>query len=422
MATTASGVPMMNDGNQNPHRSPRLPVKIAASRWVNAAEPLLQHQPAQAQRLISQGLQLEPSLAAAYFNLGLALHQRQRIHAAIRAYRMALTHGEGQGLVQGSAQRNLAQDLLLSGVFREGWALYEQRLAVEKQRGFSALAGEAWQGIWDPRPLERLLLVAEQGLGDTLMFCRLGLLLQRDLAIPVSLFCQQPLQELLREGSHLDGVSHRLDLALLEQPGTRWCPLMSLPERMHLNPTAMPHQVPYLRVDPARVAHWGSRLGRRPGCRLIALHWQGNPRHEGSLYSQGRSMPFQALQPLAQLAAVDFVSVQKGAGSEQLVINGSLPFVQGQRAVSASMDFRDTAAVLANCDLLISADSGVVHLAGALGLPAWVALCHVPEWRWGLRTERTPWYPTLRLFRQTKAGEWDPVINAMAKRWIGEHG
>lgn len=132
-------------------------------------------------------------------------------------------------------------------------------------------------------------------------------------------------------------------------------------------------------------------------------------------------MPFQVLQPLAKLAAVEFVSVQKGPGSEQLVINGSLPFVQGQAAVSANMDFRDTAAVLANCDLLISSDSGVVHLAGALGIPTWVALCHVPEWRWGLHTERTPWYPSLRLFRQARAGDWKAVIHAMSQRWIAQH-
>ena len=130
-------------------------------------------------------------------------------------------------------------------------------------------------------------------------------------------------------------------------------------------------------------------LKRRPGHRLIGLHWQGNPRHEGSLYSKGRSIPFTELCGLKKLE-VEFVSVQKGAGSEQLQLDAGLPFVAGQGDVSASMDFIDTAAVLANCDLLISADSGVVHLAGALGIPTWVALCYVPEWRWGLKGERTP--------------------------------
>ena len=113
----------------------------------------------------------------------------------------------------------------------------------------------------------------------------------------------------------------------------------------------------------------------------IALHWQGNPSHEHSLYSRGRSLPFERLLALGQLANVEFVSIQKGAGSEQLQINKGLPFVAGQDTVSQSMDFKDTAAVLGNCDLLISSDSAVVHLAGAMGIKTWIALRWIPEWR-----------------------------------------
>jgi len=396
-------------------------VKIAAASWVNGAEPLLQQQPALAQRQIGLGLQLDPSLAAAYFNLGLALHQRGRIPAAVRAYRLALQLAagpDGDAGVQAAAQRNLAQDLLLHGEFREGWTVYEGRPTVPNLNLISAEAGEPWRGIWDPRPLERLLLVAEQGLGDTLMFCRLGLSLQRQLGLPVSLLCQAPLEELLRDGTGLSQVGHRLDATALGHAGSRWCPLLSLPQRMNLRPNRMGPQTPYLQIEAQRVALWRRQLQRRAGFRLIALHWQGNPRHEGSLYSRGRSLPFTALRPLGQLPGVEFVSVQKEAGSEQLAGNTALRLVRGQPLVSASMDFRDTAAVLANCDLLISADSGVVHLAGALGLRAWVGLCHVPEWRWGLVGERTPWYPSLRLFRQATASDWDGVIQAMVRAWL----
>ena len=128
-------------------------------------------------------------------------------------------------------------------------------------------------------------------------------------------------------------------------------------------------------------------------------------------------MPFKALEELKGIQEVEFVSVQKGAGSEQLQLDAGLNFVAGQGAVSASMDFIDTAAVLANCDLVISADSGVVHLAGALGIPTWVALCYVPEWRWGLKGENTPWYQGMCLFRQPSNGDWKSVIEAMAQRW-----
>ena len=120
---------------------------------------------------------------------------------------------------------------------------------------------------------------------------------------------------------------------------------------------------------------------------LIALHWQGNPGHEHSLYSRGRSLPFERVLPLGQLADVEFVSIQKGAGSEKLQFNKALRFVAGQKNVCQSMDFKDTAAVLANCDLLISSDSAVVHLAGAMGIPTWLAPTVDTGMALGLRRE-----------------------------------
>ena len=151
---------------------------------------------------------------------------------------------------------------------------------------------------------------------------------------------------------------------------------------------------------------------------MIALHWQGNPGHEHSLYSRGRSLPFEQLLPLGQLADVEFVSIQKGAGSEQFQTNSELTFVAGQKSVSQSMDFKDTAAVLANCDLLISSDSAVAHLAGAMGIPTWLALRWIPEWRWGLEGECTAWYDSVHLFRQPRNGDWDAVIRAMITAWM----
>lgn len=420
MATAPLGIPVMNDRNEDPHQHAPLPGKLAAGDWINRSKALLAQDPAQAQVLIGNGLQLAPDLGAGYFNLGLALHQQARPAAAIRAYRLALVYGHRDSLVTRSAQRNLAQDLLLAGDFREGWSRYEDRLGDHDHRFFRERCGAPWQGIWDPRPLNRLVLVAEQGLGDTLMFCRLGLELQRALSVPVTLFCQKPLVPLLQRCSALDQVTFEVKEGLLNAPGSLWCPLMSLPSRWHLDPGTLKRRGPYLELAAATVERWRRKLKRRPGHRLIGLHWQGNPRHEGSLYSQGRSLPFAELCGLKDLEAVEFVSVQKGAGSEQLRLDAGLPFVMGQGEVGASMDFIDTAAVLANCDLLISADSGVVHLAGALGIPTWVALRFVPEWRWGLQGERTPWYPSLRLFRQPTHGDWPAVIGAMAECWRQE--
>ncbi len=410
----------MNDRNEDPHQQASLHSKLAAHEWVNSSKTLVERDPSQAQILINKGLQLDPRLGAGYFNLGLALHQQARPAAAIRAYRMALRYGESNELVKRSAQRNLAQDLLLSGEFKEGWCRYEDRFDTDDHRFFHEKCGKTWQGVRDERPLKQLLLVAEQGLGDTLMFCRLALDLQEQLQIPITLFCQKPLVPLLQQYSALGHVTEEISEEIFNSDGNLWCPLMSLPFLTDLDPDHLKQDGPYLGLSKEVVEEWRLRLKKRKGHRLIGLHWQGNPRHEGSLYSRGRSLPFKALCALRDLTDVEFVSLQKGAGSEQLKLDAGLPFVTGQEKVSSSMEFIDTAAVLANCDLLISADSGVVHLAGALGVTTWVALSCVPEWRWGIKKVRTPWYPSVRLFRQPEHGDWHAVIQAMIEQWKEE--
>jgi hypothetical protein len=229
--------------------------------------------------------------------------------------------------------------------------------------------------------------VGEQGLGDTLQFCRLLKPLQ-ERGLRTTLFCPEALAPLLREGAELGSIALMLGR---NDPGLRWCPLLSLPQRLGLTASTIPAAGGYLTADPQRVAQWRERLGRRPGHRLIALHWQGNPKFEHKLYSKSRSTPFDAWLGLT-----------------------GLRFVAGQEAFDATMDFRDTAAALACCDLLLSADSSVVHLARALGLPTWVALSWVTEWRWGLEGRTTPWYESARLFRQLRAGDWAAVVAAMA--------
>jgi hypothetical protein len=382
-----------------------------AQRWVNHGAELISTEPGVGQRLIGQGIRLEPEHGIAWFNLGLALHQRRRIPAAIRAYRQALSSANAP-VVEASA--NLAQDLLLSGHFQEGWPLYEERFKRSSNSDFSTYHrqyGPAWQGFTDPRPCNTLVLVAEQGLGDTLQFCRLIPTLQ-ERGINTSLFCPEPLAPLLRAGSAIGDITLMLGH---QSDAVRWCPLLSLPHRLGLDWSTIPAADGYLKPEQARVASWAERLQRQPGKRLIALHWQGNPKFERKLYSQGRSMPFEAWRGLAGVPNLEFLSIQKGAGQEQLNTQAGLHFVAGQAAFDASFDFRDTAAALANCDLLLSADSSVVHLAGAMGLPTWVALSWVPEWRWGLEGTRTPWYASARLFRQPRRGDWGSVVAAMAE-------
>ena len=180
--------------------------------------------------------------------------------------------------------------------------------------------------------------------------------------------------------------------------------------------TLGPFSSGYLRIESELVKRWSNLLKRKIRQRLIALHWQGNPSHEHRL-PRGRSLLFEQLLNLGKLPDVEFVSIQKGFGSEQLQTNRGLNFVAGQASVNESMDFKDTAAILANCDLLISSDSAVVHLAGAMGIPTWLALRWIPEWRWGMEGERTTWYDSVRLFRQPQDGNWNAVMSAMTEAW-----
>jgi len=380
--------------------------------WFNYGADLVGIDPIKGQRLIKQGLVQEPGVAAGWFNLGLALHQCNNIPAAARAYNQAILLNDP--LVNDAATNNLAQDLLMLGDFNNGWLLYEKRLTkdseLNKHSNYIRNYGNAWEGDSDPRPCEHLIIVAEQGLGDTIQFCRLMPILKNK-GIEASLFCPESLAPLLRNCSDIGCIEITLSR---HGKGIRWCPLLSLPHRLGLNHHNIPFADGYIKAEPQRAEFWRQRLGRKEGYRLIALHWQGNPDFEKTLYSRDRSMPFTALLKLGDLKGLEFVSIQKGAGSEQLQTNNRIKFVDGQSAFDQSLDFRDTAAVLANCDMLISTDGSVVHLAGAMGVPTWIALSWVPEWRWGLESSKTPWYSHARLFRQRSRGDWNTLVDEIA--------
>ena len=362
----------------------------AAGQWLGS-------EPQRARREMAAALQQLPDSAVAWFNYGLAQHLCANPEAAIRAYRLSLRCPEPPLRQLGN---NLSQDLLLTGRFAEGWQVYEHRPPQPLPVACHQWYGPSWNG--DEVPDQPLLLVSEQGFGDTLMMLRFALALVAR-GVPVQLVCQRALVDLIRHGAPALPVEG----FLVREPYPRaWAPLLSLPRILAVSDQSMPRQQGYLNLSPALVQSWAQRLGRHPGKRLVALHWSGNPVSEQSLYSLGRSMALEQLAPLAAMADLEFVSVQKGQGSEQWPGPFAARQVAGQAAVSASHSFLDTAAVLANCDLLISADSAVVHLAGALGLPAWVLLKAIPEWRWGLYGDSSYWYDSLRLFRQSTPGSW----------------
>ena len=387
-----------------------------AQDWMNRGGVLLDPNPRLAKRLLAHGLLMNPSEPIGWFNLGIGLHQQRRIHSAVRAYRhcLALPHNTE---TEQAARNNLAQDLLLLGRWKEGWDNYGQRFTRKPGNYplFKRAFGPCHRGPLEPR--RPVLLMSEQGLGDTLQFSRYALHLQQS-GFDVTLLSQPALVPLLRDAIGLKNVIDQLESEQWAELQPNWLPLLDLLPTLQARELWAPFSNGYIKIEAERVQRWSALLQRKPGHRLIALHWQGNPNHEHSLYSRGRSLPFERLRPLRQLADVEFVSIQKGAGSEQFQDNSGLNFVAGQGRVSQSMDFQDTAAVLANCDLLISADSAVVHLAGAMGIPTWLALRWIPEWRWGLEGEHTAWYKSVRLFRQPRDGDWEKVIGAMIATWI----
>ncbi|MBV8403910.1 MAG: hypothetical protein JO203_06930, partial [Gammaproteobacteria bacterium] len=287
------------------------------------------------------------------------------------------------------------------GRFEAGWSLYDNRP--------SALATAGWPQAWwrgeDLRD-KTLFVHCEQGLGDAIQFCRY-LLLAEARGARVVLSLDDRLRRLLR------GLSPTIRFV---GPGEKpehfdfHCPLLSLPGAFATTLETIPGMTRYLSAEPERVAVWRQRLGTE-GFR-IGICWQGNPNNAQDV---GRSPPLEMFAPLAAIPGVRLISLQKYHGLEQLAAGPAGMSIEqlGEEFDSGPDAFIDTAAVMESLDLVISGDTAIVHLAGALGHPAWVALRHVPEWRWLLSGAYSPWYPTLRLFRQSHRGDWAGVFAAM---------
>jgi hypothetical protein len=286
-----------------------------------------------------------------------------------------------------------------------GWSEFANR---ELCRGFPRRDFE--QPRWDGSSFagRTLLVHAEQGFGDTLQFARY-MPLVRALGGRVLFEVQPRLVPLLRTSGFGEVVAagETLDHFDLHVP------LLDLPILFRTTLETMPADVPYLKADPQRVALWRQRLSTFAGLR-VGIHWQGNKAYA---LDRTRSIPLDQFAPLWRLEGVQLFSLQKGEGAQQLAeLHPASPI----HAFSAELDpgeeaFIDTAAVMQLVDLVITSDTATAHLAGALGVPVWVALCSVPDWRWFLDRGDSPWYPTMRLFRQPTAGDWHTPMLEMAR-------
>jgi Flp pilus assembly protein TadD len=345
-----------------------------------------------------EAIRLDPQNADHLVNLSLAYADADdREHAVdclLRAIGLRPDHAE--------AHLALGQNLLALGDFAPGWLEYEWRNQTEAGKtALPAMTSAAWNGMRIPNG--RLLMVGDQGYGDTIQFARyIPMLAER--CAELVLGCSAEMAPLLANMPGVAQYCHRWT----DVPGhAAHCRLSSVPGLLHTSLETIPANIPYLSADPARVAAWRERLDARlpAGTRRIGLAWIGRPTHPND---RRRSLPLARLAPLGTVGGASFVSLQKPVPQSD---DASLSLFPGLADISGELtDFGETAAVITNLDLVIAADTAVVHLAGALGKPVWILLPKAADWRWLLERSDSPWYPTARLFRQKVPGAWDPVI------------
>jgi tetratricopeptide (TPR) repeat protein len=405
----------------------RAPNLAAAHNNLGATLRILKR-PAEAVVAFQTALRLQPVYAEASNNLGTALCELARFEEAIPHYMAALQANPNypKGLCNlGSALRDLrrfdeslqclqqalrlapdfaeahysaAYLLLLTGRLEAGWPEFEWRafLPHTVRRNFLA---PAWRG--GPTGDRVLLIHAEEGLGDTIQFCRF---VPKLTAVGHHIVLQvwTPLLRLL---SGLPGISAIVPVGDALPPHDLQCPMLSLPLALGSTLETIPADIPYLHAEPGAVARWERRLAGL-SARRVGLAWAGNPNYAADLR---RSVSLEHLAPLGAVQDMAFVSLQTGDAGRQSVPQGLVL----HDWTSELTDMAETAALIASLDLVISVDTAVAHLAGALGKPVWLLNRFDTDWRWLLDREDSPWYPTLRIFRQPRPGDWDTPIAAM---------
>ena len=384
---------------------------------------------------LQEAAALKPQMPESLNNLGIALAEDGQITAAVDTYRKSLAirsenpdalynlgiallkRGDPQAALEhfdraielrpeyAEAHHNRSATLLLTGDFSKGFAEYEWRF---RSRDFPPYQPR-WRA-WDGTALQgrTIVMCAEQGLGDTIQFVRYAPLIQA-LGARVLVECSSALHSVLARTENVDGW---ISAASPTSHADCCVPMLSVPYRLQTTLETIPAKIPYVFADPQLVAAWQPRLAAADGLK-VGIVWQGNPDCPGD---RSRSIPLARFAPLARVPGVRLVNLQKGAGLEQLrEFAEPWSVIDFGDAVDQSAGaFMDTAAIMKNLDLVITSDTAAAHLAGALGVNVWLALQMVPDWRWMLQREDSPWYSTMRLFRQTQLGDWPEVFERIA--------
>ena len=348
----------------------------------------------------SRTIQIDPEFAAAHVNCGVILDRLRQYDDAEKCFHKALSFAPDNI----PAKFNLGMLKLRNGDWTTGFGLYELRMQLPGATKLS-VGTPLWEG--DSLAGKTILVRNEQGLGDCIQFARF-LPLVKNRGGRVLLRCRRSMMGLL---STCAGIDELIEASAPLPEHDVLVPMLSLPRIFATTPENVPNEVPYLRAEPARVEAWGKRLAEDKGYK-IGIVWRGNPVYSSD---RRRSVRLENFQSIGQLGHIQFYSLQKEDVSEEI---DSIRHRFQVRNFGGELDkdgaFLDTAAVMKKLDLVISVDSSSAHLAGALGVPVWLALAYSADWRWMLDRENTPWYPTMRLFRQSSMNGWDEVFERMA--------
>ncbi len=357
---------------------------------VNRAGDLVRRRDhAAALPLCKRAAVLRPEDAAVHHNLAVVLQALGRFAESTAAFERAAKLAPDNPEIL----KSLGIARLRLGDWAAGWPLFGHRL---RTADYAAVKPPPMTPLWDGAPLRRgtLLLLTEQGAGDTILFARFAARARRRVG-RIVLACPDSLARLLVSAPGVDAVA---SFAEAPPPAAAWCPLMSLPGRLGIGPGDVAMAGPYLSPPEETRARWRDRLPDRKR-RRVGLAWRGNPAHSND---HARSMAFDDLRPLLTRDDIDWVGLQVGA-----------PCPDGLENLAPLLtDFAETAAALERLDAVIGVDTAVPHLAGALGRPGCLLLAAHSDWRWGVGDECPPWYPTLRLFRQESPGTWGPAVRA----------
>jgi Flp pilus assembly protein TadD len=356
----------------------------------------------QAHEVCSKAISLSPEAPAGWSNLGVLYIGMKREAEAEFFLRKALELAPGFA----KAQFNLGYLLLRQARFEDGWRSLESR---DWYRGLTQhLTSPRWRG--EALAGKSLLIGYEAGHGDVIQFCRYAKLLKRQGAAHITLLCHPALKTLL---ATLDGVDQVLafDEDIPNSGWDFWTPLLSIPYYCQTRAESIPAELPYLHASPALVKKWRAFLPDPDGMLRVGLVWRGNPKFENDADRSLSSLNL--LASLGAVPGVHFISLQKGAGEDEARCPPS-----GLELIhlgSQMEDFADAAAIIAQLDLVISVDTAMAHLAGALGKPCWLLLPDfMTDWRWQSERSDSPWYPgVMRLFRQPSRGDWTSVITQL---------